>query len=151
MSHNRSALLASLCLILSATPVLSQSSDSAAVAAAVTGYHAALASGDSAAALRLLAPDVLILESGGRETLEEYRSHHLPGDIRFAMAVPSERGPIVVRVAGDVAWATSTSVTQGTLGERTINSAGVELMVLSRTASGWRIRAIHWSSRNRRS
>ncbi len=151
MFHRHSTLLVILCLALPAIPAWSQSSDSAAVVAAVRGYHAALAQGDSAAALRLLAPDVLILESGGQETLVEYRSHHLPGDIRFAMAVPSERGPIVVRVAGDVAWATSTSVTQGTLGERTINSAGVELMVLSRTSRGWLIRAVHWSSRNRRS
>ena len=150
MSHHRSAFLAILCLALPVSPGWSQSPDSAAVVAAVTGYHAALAKGDSTAALRLLAPDVLILESGGQETLAEYRSHHLAGDIRFAMAVPSERGPIVVRVAGDVAWATSTSVTKGTFGERTINSAGVELMVLSRTSSGWLIRAIHWSSRNRR-
>ena len=150
MSNRRSAFLTVLCLALPASPVWSQPSDSAAVVAAVRGYHAALAQGDSAAALRLLAPDVLIQESGGQETLVEYRSHHLPGDIRFAMAVPSQRGPIVVQVAGDLAWATSTSVTQGTFGERTINSAGVELMVLSRTSSGWLIRAIHWSSRNRR-
>lgn len=141
-------------LILLAIPggaVFGQSADSAAVVAAVTGYHAALASGDSAAALRLLAPDALILESGGQETLTEYRSHHLPGDIRFAMAVPSTRGAIVVRIAADVAWATSTSVTQGKMGEREVNSAGVELMVLTRSSEGWVIRAIHWSSRNRRS
>ena len=73
-------------------------SDSAAVVATVGRFHAALAAGDSAAALALLAPDVTILESGGVETRDEYRSHHLPGDIAFARAVKSERGPMRVTV-----------------------------------------------------
>jgi ketosteroid isomerase-like protein len=127
-----------------------QTGDSAAVAAAVNRYHEALSSGDSAAAMALLAADAIILESGGQETREEYRGHHLPGDITFARAVRSERGPMRVRIHGDVAWATSTSVTQGTYNGRAINAAGAELMVLTRTPEGWRISAIHWSSRTRR-
>ncbi len=47
-----------------------QQTDSAAVVAAIRAYHGALASGDSAAALALLAEDVVILESGGKEDLE---------------------------------------------------------------------------------
>lgn len=124
--------------------------DSVEVAAAVERFHRALASGDSAAALALLAPDAMILESGGVETREEYRGHHLPGDIEFARAITSRRGPVRVRVQGDVAWATSTSTTQGQFRGRAINSAGAELMVLTRMPEGWRISAIHWSSRNRR-
>lgn len=124
--------------------------DSAAVAAVVERYHAALAAGDSATALSLLAPDVVILEAGGAETREEYRSHHLPGDIAFASALKSERAPLQVRIRGDVAWTIGTSSTQGTYRERQIDSLGAELMVLTRTPSGWRISAIHWSSRQRR-
>lgn len=124
--------------------------DSAAVAQTVHRYHAALSAGDSAAALALLAPDAVILESGGVESRAEYRSHHLPADIEFARAVRSEQGPIRVRVQGDAAWATSTSTTQGEFRGRAINSAGAELMVLMRTQQGWRITAIHWSSRTRR-
>lgn len=63
--------------------------DSAAVAAMVHEYHQALASGDSTAAMALLATDAVILESGGIETREEYRSHHLQSDIAFARAVTS--------------------------------------------------------------
>jgi len=126
------------------------SSDSAAVAAVIERYHQALASGDSAGALALLAPDAVILESGGLETRAEYRSHHLPGDIRFAQAIRSARGPVAVTIRGDVAWATSTSTTQGDYNGRAINSTGAELMVLSREPDGWKIRAIHWSSRQRR-
>ncbi len=124
--------------------------DSAAVVATVAGFHAALAAGDSTAALSFLDEDVVVLESGGVETREEYRSHHLAGDIAFTRAVPSTRAPMRVRIAGDAAWASSTSVTQGTFNGRAINSAGAELMVLRRTAAGWKISAIHWSSRTRR-
>jgi ketosteroid isomerase-like protein len=125
--------------------------DSAAVARTVAAYDAALEAGDSAAALALLAPDAVVLESGGVETREEYRSHHLQGDIAFARAVRTESRPPRIVVRGDVAWAWSTSITQGTYRERAINSAGAELMVLGRAADGrWLIHAIHWSSRTRR-
>lgn len=125
-------------------------SDSAAVAGVVAKYHEALAKGDSAAVLALLADDAVILETGGIETRDQYRAGHLPGDIRFAMAVPSTRGPVHVKVRGDVAWTTATSTTQGEMSGRAINSSGAELMVLVRTPGGWKISAIHWSSRNRR-
>ena len=128
----------------------SVSNDSVAVVSVVDQYHRALAAGDTAAVLRLLAPDAIILESGGVETRSEYLSHHLPSDIAFAQAVPRERGPIEVRVSGNTAWATSTSTTVGQYRERSINSQGAELMVLTREGDAWRIRAIHWSSRNRR-
>jgi uncharacterized GH25 family protein/ketosteroid isomerase-like protein len=122
-------------------------SDSTAIVAVVERYHEALARGDSATALSLLAPDAVILESGGVETRAEYRSHHLPGDIAFARAVRRERGPVGVVIQGDVAWVSSTSTSQGEYGGRAINSAGAELVVLTREAGDWRIRAIHWSSR----
>ena len=124
--------------------------DSSDVAAVVARYHSALASGDSAAAIALLTDDAVVLETGSVETKSEYRAHHLPADIAFARAVPSQRSPIVVRVRGDVAWASSTSTTQGEFRGRAINSSGAELMVLSREPDGWKIRAIHWSSRARR-
>ncbi len=126
-----------------------QSSDSAAAATVVRQFHDALVRGDSAAALALLAEDAIVLEAGTIETRAEYQRHHLPADIRFAQAVPSTRGSVRVVVAGDIAWITSSSETNGTFEDRPINGVGAELMVLSRTAAGWRIRAIHWSSRRR--
>lgn len=127
-----------------------KASDSTDVVTAVMAYHAALAAGDSTVALALLAPDAIIVESGGIETRDEYRSHHLPGDIGFARAIKGERGPVRVVIQGEIAWATSTSTTQGEYRGRQINSASAELMVLSRAPNGWKIRAIHWSSRARR-
>jgi len=119
-----------------------------AVVAVVDAYHAALATGDSATALSLLADDVAILESGGAEDKAHYRSGHLSGDMRFAAAVPRERSAVRVTVMGDVAWAWSTNTAEGRIGEREINSRGAELMVLSRVGGRWLIRAIHWSSRS---
>ncbi len=135
--------------VLAQSQVSGNSVDSAAVAKVVNRYHTALATGDSAAALALLAPDVMILESGGVETRAEYRSHHLAGDIAFAKGVAGVRAPLRIHVAGDVAWTVGTSTTQGQYKSRPINSVGAESMVLSRTKDGWRIRSIHWSSRNR--
>jgi ketosteroid isomerase-like protein len=121
--------------------------DVAAVEATVRGFHQALASGDANGALRLLAADAVILESGERETRDEYAAHHLAADIEFARAVPMQRGPLQVSISGNIGWVASTGKLQGTFQARAIDMAMAELMVLSRTASGWEIRAIHWSSR----
>jgi ketosteroid isomerase-like protein len=124
--------------------------DSAAVASVVDQFHEALTKGDSTTALSLLAADVIVLESGRVETRNEYRSHHLSSDIQFARAVKAVRGPLKVLVAGDVAWTSGTSTAEGVFNGRAVNTTGAESMVLSRSAAGWRIRSIHWSSRNRR-
>lgn len=97
-----------------------------------------------------LADDVRILESGRVEDKEHYRSGHLAGDMRFAGAVPPVRSEIEVTLMGDVAWAHSTSVRQGRIGDREIDSQGAELVVLAREGGTWKIKAIHWSSRQRR-
>lgn len=124
--------------------------DSLLVAGAIAAFHESLATGDSAAALKWLAADVVILEAGTRETLQEYRDHHLGADIQYARSTRTTRGPINVTISGDAAWAESTSENSRTVEGRVTRSSGAELMVLSRTPVGWRIRAIHWSSRTRR-
>jgi len=108
--------------------------DSTAVAQTVRNFHEALATGDSNGVKQLLAPDVVILESGGLETREEYLSHHLTGDIQFAQAVTTRRNPHQITVSGDVAWASSTTETQGTFRRCLVKAVGAELMVLTRTA-----------------
>jgi ketosteroid isomerase-like protein len=128
-----------------------QSADQRAVGEVVRDFHAALARGDSAAALRLLAPDAVILEAGGLESRTQYREHHLPGDLAFAQAVPSERAVPTIVVVGNAAWVVGTSRTTGTFRDRAVNSVGAELVVLSRESEGWMIRAVHWSSRAGRS
>ena len=136
-------------LLVGAPPHATAQSAEDRIVSAIHDFHAALAAGDSTAALALLAEDVVILESGGVEDKNDYRSGHLAGDMRFAQAVPAERGDVSVRILGDVAWAWSTSTREGRMGERDVNSVGAELMVLRRDVDGWVISAIHWSSRSR--
>src|SRR5262245_30886435 len=145
------ALLPSMALAASNNVSGGLVSDSTEVAATLSRFHAALAAGDSATVLTLLSPDLQVLESGGIESLGDYRAHHLAADIEFARTVPSTRKLVRLTVQGDVAWVVSESTTQGQSAGRTINSVGAELAVLRRGTTGWRIVAIHWSSRNRRS
>lgn len=153
---SRMSRLLSVCVLSCAAgafltaDAVAQSDTEQDVIAVIEAFHAALAKGDSVRALGYLAEDVVILESGGVENKDHYRSGHLAGDMRFAAAVPRKRGDITVRVSGDVAWAHSTSVTQGIMGEREINAQGAELVVLVREGDRWKISAIHWSSRARR-
>jgi ketosteroid isomerase-like protein len=122
-------------------------SDSASALAVVQRFHAALRAGDSSAAVSLLAPDVVVLESGEMEDRAAYLAHHLPADIEFSRAVTEQRDPAHVTIRGDVAWVSSTGRARGKFRERDVNSVSAELMVLVRTSSsGWQIAAIHWSS-----
>ena len=135
---------------LLASPLAAQPAEEAGVLAAVTGFHAAVATGDTAKAIALLADDAVFLEAGGVETRAQYTQGHLPGDIDFEKNVAITRGPIRVTVLGQVAWASTTSEMKGTFQGRAVDSLGAELMVLSRNATGWQIRAVHWSGRARR-
>ena len=159
MSIIRTAFLVTTVTVLMIRPALSQgrasppavaASDSAEVVKTIVRFHTALANSDSAGALALLTPEVLIIESGSVETRADYRAHHLAADIEFARAVPSTRTVVRVTVQGDVAWVVSTSVTQGQANGRAVNSTGAELMVLRRVGTEWQISAVHWSSRSRR-
>lgn len=117
------------------------------IAAAVEGFHSALARDDRAAALGFLASDAVILESGHSQSRAEYEREHLAEDIAFVRATKTERAPLEIQQDGNAAWTTTTTKTTGTFNGRKIDSAGVELIVLTKSDSGWRIRAIHWSSR----
>ena len=122
-------------------------SGAAEIKAVVEAYHNALAGGDVDAAVNLLSENVIILESGHMENAEEYKLHHLEADMEFSAAVRSIRDVIQAVVEGDVGWVISSSTVKGEFWGREINSAGVELMVLSTESGSWKIRAIHWSSR----
>ncbi|MDE2147575.1 MAG: nuclear transport factor 2 family protein [Burkholderiales bacterium] len=119
----------------------------ASAAATVQRFHAALAAGDARAAADLLAPDAVVLEGGEQQSRQDYLAHHLGADIAFAQAVRSRAGRPEVGVSGDVAWVSRTSTAHGEFNGRPVDLAGAELVVLTRTLAGWRIRAVHWSSR----
>jgi ketosteroid isomerase-like protein len=146
--------LAAVTVVLGLSPmaVLAQATSAveAEIHKVVDAFHAGLKSGNTAAVMQLLAPDVLLLEAGGIETRAQYEKDHLPADIEFEKVVTTTFKPYRVVVMGDAAWVVNNSEYKGTFRERPIDSVGVELIVLSRGTPGWRIRAIHWSSRPRR-
>lgn len=140
----RTATAVAFSLLLFSIAAVAEPHDSP--GAAVEAYYAALASGDAAAAEALLAPDALVLESGYAETRSEYLTHHLTADIEFSRAIAQQRSNVRIVGAGDVAWVSATSRLEGEFRGKPVKSEGAELIVLSRGESGWRIRAIHWSS-----
>jgi ketosteroid isomerase-like protein len=113
----------------------------------VVRFLAALRAGDYETVLGLLDPQVIVYESGSVEhSRDEYAAHHMKADAEFLQSatdtVLSNNGAS----DADFAWvATESRVT--VRGEQPHESIGTETMVLRRSAEGWRIVHIHWSSR----
>lgn len=137
-------------LAVSCSRPIASAPDRSSIAGTVDAFHDALVKGDRAGAMSLLAPDVQILESGRRETRDEYEHGHLAEDIEFAKAVPSTPGALIVRQEGNNAWTSRTSHSAGRYYGKEINADGAELMVLTKQDERWQIRAIHWSSHSER-
>ena len=160
MSRTSLALAASLA-VLSATPAFAQDHahadtpaagmvavEAADAAGTVDAFHAALKAGDTAAALALMAPDVMIFEEGGAErSRDEFASHNLGSDAACAAASEATVARRSGWADGDVAWITSEGRTTGQFNGRAVDRLTTETMVLKRHADGWRIHHIHWSSR----
>ncbi len=153
-----SACLAGGCLIplttlatLAAVPAVAaesqRPSQDKALIAVVDEFHEALRTGDAEAAMKMLAPDAVILESGASQTREEYAREHLAEDIAFAKATSSTRLTVSVSREGNTGWTASTYRTSGSFEGKLVDSIGAELVILTQTPDGWRIRSIHWSSR----
>lgn len=128
--------------------VAAMSSEAQEAAKAVDAFHAKLAEGDGAAAAALLADDALIFESGHAErSRTEYASHHAGADAAYAAAVPSRLTRRNGLVDGDTAWIVSESRATGKYKDKAVDRVTTETMILRKTAEGWRIAHIHWSSR----
>jgi ketosteroid isomerase-like protein len=117
----------------------------------VAAFHAALEKGDRAAALELLLPGVSIFEGGEAElSRDAYAAEHLAADIEFSRATAEQVDAREAHESGDTAWVLTRTRTSGTFRGKAVRSAGDETMVLQRTAEGWRIAHVHWSSHARR-
>jgi ketosteroid isomerase-like protein len=110
-------------------------------------FDRAIAQGDTAAALALLAPDVLIYESGGQEaSRDDYAAHHLPADIAFMAQM---RRQVLDRrhgESGDLAWVATRRRLTGTYKGKPLDLLSTETLLLQRQAGAWRIAHIQWSS-----
>ncbi|MDP3495767.1 MAG: nuclear transport factor 2 family protein [Hyphomonadaceae bacterium] len=117
-------------------------------AKAVDAFHAALSTGDGGGAAAMLVDDALIFESGRAErSRAEYASHHAGADAAYAAAVPSKLTQRTGYVEGGTAWIVSESRATGKYQDKPVDRVTTETMILRKTAEGWRIAHIHWSSR----
>ncbi|MGQ0835010.1 MAG: c-type cytochrome [Gammaproteobacteria bacterium] len=116
--------------------------------AVVDRFFRALAAGDTKSASAVLDPGVLIFESGGAErSRQEYASRHLAADAAFLKAAKHRLMSRTGDAVGDLAWvATESRLTAQ--GAKPADVVSTETMVLRKTAEGWRIVHIHWSSRS---
>lgn len=143
--------VASVAVLALNSPALAhEKKDSQAVtpAAAVDAFEAALVKGDEAAVQTLLAPDVLIYESGGQESSrDEYAAHHMKGDMAFLAG--SKREVLARSEGGDAqhAYVSTRSRITGRHKEKDVDIISTETIVLKYGVLGWRIVHIHWSSR----
>jgi ketosteroid isomerase-like protein len=117
--------------------------DEADIKAAIESFSAAMKKGDSKAAMALIAPDAGFVESGRRETRQQYEDSHLPGDIEFEKDNTGTRGPWTITINGDTAW----GIASTTYDAAAPPFVSTQLAVVTRGEDGkWLIRSIHWSS-----
>ncbi len=119
-----------------------------AAVAAVERFERALADGDRNAALALLAPDLVVYESGHAErTREEYAASHLDADIAYLKTAKTRLLSRSASAVGDSALVLSETEIRSEREGKTTTRASLETLLLRRSADGWRIAHIHWSSR----
>lgn len=141
------AVAVSLSFVLSGCTRAPEPPNETDVTAVVESFYGAMKKGDRTAAMQLIAPDAVFLESGRLETRAEYEANHLPADIEFESQVTGKRGPMKVTFEDDTAWVIATTEYQGTFQNDPVNFVSAQLMVLTRDTGDWRIRTVHWSSR----
>lgn len=109
-------------------------------------FETAIVESDSVKAAYLLHDDVLILE-GRVETKEQYLSGHFFSDGRFLSSMNRDLISQDVTVHGETAWITSITRFQGTFRDQAYDLNSMQLMVFQHTDDGWKVAAVHWSSR----
>jgi ketosteroid isomerase-like protein len=142
----RAGALAALVLCLPACAPTPPAHTDAEVATVLESFYSAIKRGDAQAAMNVIAPDAVFIESGRLETRAEYEKNHLPLDIDFERQITGKRSPLRITFAGDTAWIIATTEYDGKIEGGEVSFASSQLMVLTKDADAWKIRSIHWSS-----
>ncbi|MDQ3070786.1 MAG: nuclear transport factor 2 family protein [Acidobacteriota bacterium] len=118
------------------------------------GYDAAFNAKDLDRLATYYHPDVTIYEGGGiNNGWADYRDHHLGPELKAFENLQFGHTEQKVHVLGDgrTAYAVSQYFLKAKMGERIIDSGGLETLVLVKDESGaWKIRHTHTSARARR-
>lgn len=135
---------------LAIAPVAALAQDAATPTAAVDGFHQALQLGDTAAAISLLARDLVVYEFGVVDpTLEAYAFRHLPMDMDMAAATEWVLVERQVGGEGDSRWVVSTYRVSGyDAAGAAIDYTVMESAFVVRTGGAFRIAHLHWSTDN---
>ncbi len=155
MPLGRAAQIGLLALMLCTPAMADKAIQTATVAAsdealaALASFQAALKAGDADAAQRWLSPAVVIYESGGIEhDRAEYASHHLAADMSFLKTASVETRSRQSGGDAETAWVITASRLKGLSAKgKAFDLDSLETALLQRSADGWRIRHLHWSSR----
>ncbi len=148
MNLNRWLMIPFVSISLLAHPP-SKSNPEAEIQAVVKAYHEAMARKDVDALKNLFHPDLVVFEAGGVDKgRDAYLEHHLGPELKELKSWTY--GPMETSVlTGDPTSVVLCSFTyEAALDSGKISKGkATESMVLTRTAEGWRIRHLHWSSR----
>ena len=136
-------------LLAACAPAQPSAKDEADVAAAAKAFQTAMDTGDGPTVMRYIADDALMMEGGTIENRMQYEQNHLPLDLEFAKGMTAKRMPVQQSVRGDVAWVRTSTEFSGTFEGQPLALLGLETMVMTREADGWKIKALHWSSQRR--
>jgi ketosteroid isomerase-like protein len=129
-------------------------SDALAVETWLKGYDAAFVAKDLDRLATFYHPDVTIYEGTGiNHGWVDYRDRHLGPELKaFAnLQFAHTDHKVTILPGGQSAYATSRYTIKAKMGERDLDSEGLETLVLVKVADGgWKIRHSHTSSRARR-
>ena len=128
-------------------PVQQVSEQAKPAVAVIEQFSSALKTGDLKRAGEVLADDVVILESGGAEhSREEYLGGHAKDDAAFLKDAHVQVTRRIARAEGSLVWVATESELHATDKGQPLTLLSTETMVVRKTATGWRIVHIHWSS-----
>lgn len=138
---------------LSASGAGAQSNDAAAVEAWLKSYDAAFTAKDLDKLSTFYHPDVTIYEGGGiNNGWIDYRDRHLGPELKSFenLQFGHSNTKVTVLPGGQSAYATSEYSIKAKMGDRELDSGGLETLVLVKSADGtWKILHSHTSSRAR--
>lgn len=146
MKTSGTLLLSALLAVSTASAALAQEHEHPAGKVA-SQLGDAIATGDVDKLRVLLAPDVLIFESGGVESsLAEYERHHMPADMAFMKGMKREVLSRHVFDSGESATVVTRSRIRGIYKKQDIDLSSTETLVIKKMSGQWKIVHIHWSS-----
>jgi ketosteroid isomerase-like protein len=153
MRPTLSALVFLVVLPTLAAAQVTAGSDAASVETWLKGYDTAFMAKDLDRLAAFYHPDVTIYEGTGiNHGWADYRDRHLGPELKAfsSLQFGHTDTKVTMMPGGQSAYATSRYTIKAKMGDRDLDSEGLESLMLVKTPEGWKIRHSHTSSRARR-